>query len=314
MNRICGTYFFLILVSFVSFAIDFDQSMTSHVYQDLLLRDNNKALLDYFRTLYVKNGPEKIVDRGVSKNKIPKIIHQIWLGKKMPKEYECYRSSWIAHHPDWVFIFWADSPLNFDRGTTIVSSFQELDIWLNSQVSNDRFCVVDVRKLVFDNRRFYDLAKNYGEKSDILKWEIVYRVGGLYVDTDFECLRPFDELHVMYDLYTGIQPLDTNQVQLGAALYAAVPGHPVLARCVGNIQYNQHIPYIVVKTGPIHFTRCFIEAACLYGTSDVALPAGYLYPCGYEQRGMPRPAWQRPESYAVHHWAGSWLKPEGFEA
>jgi len=29
------------------------------------------------------------------------------------------------------------------------------------------------------------------------------QVGGLYVDTDFECLAPFDELHASLEFYTG---------------------------------------------------------------------------------------------------------------
>ena len=80
-----------------------------------------------------------------------------------------------------------------------------------------------------------------------------------------------------------------------------------------GIKNNQHIAQIVAKTGPLHFTYCFMLEAGKDGRRDSALPASYFYPCGYEQRGMSPDCWQMPESYAVHHWAGSWLKPEGFE-
>lgn len=300
---------FLLCASTVH-AIDFDQSMLSLQHKETIEKNMNKQLLDYFRTLYSKNDPEYQADKGV---KIPKIIHQIWLGAQMPHEYIPYRESWINNHPDWAFVFWADSPANFDQGSAVITSFDALNAWLKTLSEHDRFCVVDVRALTFDNRAFYDGARNYGEKSDILKWEIVYRVGGVYVDTDFECLRPLDFFNSAYDFYTGIQPLDTNHVQLGAALYGAVPGHPILKRCVEEIKNNQHIPQIIAKTGPIHFTRCFLIEADKNGNRDIALPAGYFYPCGYEQKGMQRSVWERPESYAVHHWAGSWLKPEGFE-
>lgn len=176
----------------------------------------------------------------------------------------------------------------------------------------DKNIVVDVKKLKFDNKTFYDKAINYGEKSDILKWEIIYRYGGVYVDTDYECLNPLDTLHYTYDFYTGIQPLDTHQVQLGAALYGAHPGHQIMKACVENIKNNQHIKPIIVKTGPIHFTRMFSIFAHKGNSKDIALPASYLYPCGYDQKGLHAQVWQQPESYAVHHWAGSWLKPSGF--
>ena len=293
-------------------AVDFDRSMQCEKFPAPIAHEGNKRRLDFFKELYYKHNPEQYAQEA-SIARIPHIIHHIWLGKKMPAEYEVYRKSWIQHHPEWLFIFWADSPINFDQGEIVITSFDELTEWINTPDKNTRMCVVDVRSLVFDNRPFYDQAKNYGEKSDILKWEIVYRYGGVYVDTDFECLRSVDFFHSAYDFYTGIQPLDTGCVQLGAALYGATPGHPILKRCVEDIKRNQHIQQIVLKTGPLHFTRCFLMQAGRGDSRDIALPAGYLYPCGYEQRGLKRAVWEQPESYAVHHWAGSWLKPEGFE-
>lgn len=45
-------------------------------------------------------------------------------------------------------------------------------------------------------------AKNYGEKSDILRYEILCQFGGIYVDCDFECLKSFDGL-LMCRFFTG---------------------------------------------------------------------------------------------------------------
>lgn len=305
---------FLFLVTGMrgALAVDFDASMRKHEHQAVLDRGGSTAgwMYDFFKGLYEKNSPEKIADS--QQLKIPRIMHHVWLGGKLPAEYEPYWHSWLAQHPDWTFIFWSDNPSNFDKGVVVVRSFDELEHYITDANSNAQYVVVDVRQLKFDNRDIYDAAINYGEKSDILKWEIVYRFGGVYIDTDFECLKRLDAFHYQYDCYTGLQPLDTNLVQLGAALYGACPGHPIMRSCVEGVRANAHIMQIVHKTGPLHFTRCFIMNACKQGMIDVALPASYLYPCGYEQRGQQRQYWQQPESYAVHHWAGSWLKPEGF--
>ena len=91
-----------------------------------------------------------------------------------------------------------------------------------------------------------------------------------------------------------------------------IVGHPVLKAGVEHIKNHQHIKQIVVKTGPIHFTKTFLSMAGKTGLRDIALPASYFYPCGYEQRGTAKDLWCKAESYAVHHWAGSWLKPEAF--
>ncbi len=167
------------------------------------------------------------------------------------------------------------------------------------------------KTITLQNQDLYDIARNYGERSDILKYELVYKFGGFYVDTDFECLKPIDPLHYAYDFYVGIQPLDTNIAQLGAALFGAWPGHPVLKHTIESIRQNKS-PQIIVKTGPVHFTRAFFRSGGRSGTIDMPLPASYLYPMDYRQKGKPRSEWDTPEAFAVHHWEGSWLNPEAF--
>ena len=290
--------------------VDFDESMQTVQFPHIVSREDSQYLLNFFKQLYEKNNLKQVKPQETPK--IPKLIHVMWLGGKLPEEYQPYVQSWYDYHPDWTIIFWTDNAANYDRGTTVVKSFDELEKLLTSVGDNKKRIVVDTVDLQFGNRPFYDKAINYGEKSDILKWEIVYQLGGVYVDIDFECLRPLDLFHHTYDFYTGIQPLDTNMVQLGAALYGAIPKHPILERCVRYIAHNQYIQQIVVKTGPIHFTRSFLATAGRDGFVDIALPSSYFYPCGYEQRGTEKTNWCKTESCAVHHWAGSWLKPEAF--
>ncbi len=289
--------------------VPFDESMQLEHYASTMDRPDFSYVYNFFKDIYEKNSFDKVAPQ--SESRIPKIIHVMWLGGKLPEEYVRYVESWKKYHPKWTILFWTDSATNYNQAVEIVHTFDQLASRLESIHGGERI-VIDVADLQFDNRGFYDKAINYGEKSDILKWEIVYRFGGVYVDVDFECLRPLDVYHHTYDLYTGIQPLDTNMVQLGAALYGAVPHHPILRACVENIKNNQHINQIVVKTGPIHFTKTFLGMAGKTGLRDIALPASYFYPCGYEQKGTQRDLWCKAESAAVHHWAGSWLKPEAF--
>lgn len=290
--------------------VDFDQSMQSDVYAPRYKNQGLEQLLAYFRQMYEQVSFFKV--RPCESLKIPKIFHYVWFGKKLPAEYLPFLQTWKDYHPDWTFIYWVDNPENYDLGTVLPEhTFEHLayDLRLNALPSNH--IVMDVKNLNFDNKAFFDEATNYGEKSDIIKWEVVYRFGGTYIDIDFECLKPFDMLHHMYDFYTGIQPLDTNLVQLGAALFGAIPGHPILKHCVETIKHDRHKQQIILKTGPIHFTKSFLaQAGGHKDLIDIALPASYFYPCGYEQKGWERDKWLRPESFAVHHWAGSWLKPE----
>lgn len=286
----------------------FDESMQLQKFPSLLKRSDFSYVYTFFKNLYEDNSFQKITPS--DSPRIPKIIHIMWLGGKLPEQYRLYVQSWRVHHPDWSILFWTDNAMNYDQGSEILYSFDDLEHRLATV--KKAALVVDMSTIQFANRCFYDNATNYGERSDILKWEIVYRFGGVYVDTDFECLHPLDIYHHTYDFYTGIQPLDTNMVQLGAALYGATPYHPILKDCVETIKNNQHINQIIVKTGPIHFTKTFLNRAGKTGLRDIALPSSYFYPCGYEERGSSPNKWCKAESSAVHHWAGSWLLPEAF--
>jgi len=293
--------------------IFFDISMDKNNHLHLLNHQSMQMLYTYFKSLYLQSSSAIITP--TQKPRIPLIIHVIWFGGKLPQEYHGFYQSWLEKHPEWTIIFWTDNEKNYDQGVRVYGFESLRELLDNKKLYNSRF-VIDVADCTFENKIFFDQADNYGEKSDILKWEVVYQFGGLYVDVDFECIKNLDNLHYRYDFYTGIQPLDTNCVQLGAALFAARPRHPILQHCVETIKDDRDKEQIVVKTGPIHFTRsCIAVSNQLYNDiHTIIFPATYFYPCSYEQRGQPSNVWLRPESYAVHHWAGSWLKPEAFVA
>lgn len=287
-------------------SVDFDSSMQlgQHTFETLEIV---KGLWPLARRLYMMHNPDKVKRR--DRLVIPQVMHHVWFGKPFSEEDKVLRATWEHMHPDWRFVLWTDRIEN-DLRAVVVRSWQELQAVLDR--ADERYIAVDVAGLAFSNRTFFDESRNYGEKSDIIKYEIVYRMGGVYIDCDFECLKPLDSLHYCYDFYTGIQPLDTNYAQLGAALFAAKPGHPVLECAVETIRSDRKYPQIVIRSGPIHFTRAFIAKAGKGANIDIALPASYFYPCGYKQKGQDRNAWIQPESFAVHHWAGSWLGPEAF--
>ena len=166
----------------------------------------------------------------------------------------------------------------------------------------------EVAKITLDNQDLYDKATNYGMKSDILKWELVYRYGGVYVDVDFECLKPLDILHHTYDFYVGIQPLDTQFLQLGAALFGGVPGHPILKNTIETLResfYSQK--GTPARTGPIHFTKSFFKTAGKTGMRDIAFPAHYLYPLGAFDEVIDKDQWILDGAWAVHWWGKTWM-------
>lgn len=218
--------------------------------------------------------------------RIPKIIHHIWLGSPLPARCKWFIETWKKHNPDWTFILWDDAR---------------------------------VAKLKLVNLRAYRAATNWGEKSDIVRYEVLYRFGGLYVDTDFECLQPFDELHHRCDFYVGAYPdAGGGSCYVFNGLIGSAPEHPILKRCIKGIRSNNckklnRPDDIMKRTGPMHLTQC-LRAALKAGDEIgrcVPFPPVYFYPWpGVLRHDKSRQFIEmfiRPESLAIHHWAVSWV-------
>ncbi|MFA6066676.1 MAG: glycosyltransferase [Candidatus Babeliaceae bacterium] len=256
--------------------VNFDTSLQVKKYKNHLNDQWSRYALPIFQKLYEQNNLASIKKNSVIK--IPKKIHQIWLGSSFPEKYRAWQHSWIHHHPDWEYILWTEESL---------------------------------KDLPMFNREMYEAACNYGEKSDIARYEILNMYGGLYVDTDFECLQSCD-IFSYYDFYIGIQPLDTNMLQLGTGLIACAPGHALIRALIEYLPQQKHIQQIIAKTGPLYATRVFCARALQSPGKICAFPPTFFYPCGYNQNTRDKKSWIKPESYAIHHWAGSWLSKDAF--
>jgi mannosyltransferase OCH1-like enzyme len=195
----------------------------------------------------------------------PLRFHRIFLDDPIPEEFEGYWSRFKELNPNAEFFTWNDSG---DLG------------WMR-------------------NRREFDEAKTDAGRSDILRYEILATFGGIYVDTDVEPLRPFDDF---LDERPFIGWEDDRL--LCPTVMGAPPNHPAILGLLGALPVWFH-KYAGAppnrQTGPYFVTRY------LRGRSDVhLLPTVTFYPVHWSSKrdlGGPYPA----ESYSVHHWAAQWI-------
>src|SRR5919202_2439008 len=200
---------------------------------------------------------------------IPRIIHRVWLGDApIPAEYEAYAETWARHHPEWELRLWRDADLPPLR-----------------------------------NQELYDAASSFTQKSDIARYEILLRYGGVYVDTDFECLRALDGLLEGLDAFIGTE----DGAHLSIGLMGAVPGHPLFEAIVdalpASLAARPDAP-TNHTTGP-HLVTRLVAANPLLQERVHVFDSELFYPYLYNESYRRDEAF--PEAYAVHHWAGSWL-------
>src|SRR3954469_16671428 len=127
---------------------------------------------------------------------IPRKLHRVWLGREMPAEYVEYGRSWERLHPGWEVRTWGEADLD----------------WL-------------------ENRAEFERAPRFTTKANIARYEIVHREGGVYVDCDFEALRPIDDLLDGATLVVG----EERAGRLNNAWFAATPGHAVLRYAIDEL-------------------------------------------------------------------------------
>jgi inositol phosphorylceramide mannosyltransferase catalytic subunit len=232
---------------------------------------NQKGLDPFFYKLIKNNNSfPKIIQPYYT---IPTIIHQIWVGPKPYGRFDNLRKSWIANHPGWLYILWTDK---------------------------------EVKHLTLVNQDLYDRAKNYGEKADILRYELLYLFGGLYADIDTECMKPFDVIHRTYSFYAGSDGLNL----IHNSLIGSTPHHPLLEHVITRLRDNARLSSIPYKTGPFHFTKALLEVAKPYASQIMIFPPDYFTPPVITMHKTAsdsiKGAEIKPETFSVHGWAASW--------
>jgi hypothetical protein len=145
---------------------------------------------------------------------IPRIVHRVWPGEDpIPYRFRRHADTWLQHHPDWEHRLWTPA---------------------------------EIEVLDMVNGGLYDQAEKLAPKdwlrfrADIARLEILHRHGGVYADTDAECLQPLDPL---LDDPAWFPTSPNRPDGLTQAVFAAVPGHPFLAHLLdgmaGSVKANR---------------------------------------------------------------------------
>ena len=93
---------------------------------------------------------------------IPKKLHFIWIGDDSKRPVKCI-DTWITKNPDYG-----------------------VHIWDNSSVTGEFW---------YNAKQLHEMLekKDYAGASDIMRYEILARQGGIYIDADSYCIRPLED-------------------------------------------------------------------------------------------------------------------------
>ena len=240
---------------------------------------------------------------------IPRILHRVWVGKNpIPEIYQDYWRGWQEKHPGWEFHTWTDENIP-----------------------------------PLPDPQQFALSLNPAMQSDFVRYEVVRRHGGVYIDTDFECLKNLEPLLEGVDFMTG---WETNGKFLAGGLFGSTPDHSLAAKLSDNIGRNirqvaseyaekgyYYAPHDIsypsrrfagpflqsAQCGPLYFTNevfCWLIDNNFYDVESrfVAEPARSGIRLCDEVTFYPWKPWEKGNrkdselTHAIHHYAASWVE------
>jgi mannosyltransferase OCH1-like enzyme len=223
--------------------------------------------------------------------KISKIIHQVYEDPKGPSDFlKKLSQSWIKFNPDWEYMFW-----DKDKMLSLVK--EDFPDFMETYLS-----------FPYNVQRW-----------DAIRYLILYKHGGLYVDMDYECLAPIDELFDGEICCFGQEAHKVRGINsfAGNALIASIAGYAFWENVINEIKtyksdYCDKFNIVMHTTGPFMITR--IYERYINKAEITLIPAGYVAPLAKPEanmliRGRIHGIMKEKlkNAYAVHYFLGSWL-------
>lgn len=213
---------------------------------------------------------------------IPKLIHQTAKTAEIDERCRRYQNIVRRLHPDWTYKLWTDA-------------------------DNDAFVKAEYPE-------FYPawtaLPKNI-MRADVIRYLLMDKLGGLYLDTDYEMLRPFDLLD-----HDAVVPFENDgndrnggRKQLGNAFFAAAPGSSFFKEVIRVLQTRPPLAAdadVLTATGPAFLTAVY-ESRPPEGWPDLVTPERDLFcPLAPRNEREYTALLANKQMYGIHHCFGTW--------
>lgn len=218
-----------------------------------------------------------------TKTMIPKIIHQTAKTAEIPPKWEAFRQRIIELHPDWEYRLWTDS-------------------------ENLKFVAKEFPEYL---QLFNDFPKGI-MRADVIRYMLMYRLGGFYMDLDYEMIRPFDlcEHRVVLPYSRRLAEGDSVD-RLGNAVFASEPGNPFWKMLLDDLLASPPVGENVdveSATGPNFVTRiCLNLDATERQKLGIHMPDRILFhPEAPTTEKARKAILNNGRSYGIHHCHGTW--------
>ena len=211
---------------------------------------------------------------------IPKIIHYCWLSDEpYPKKIQFCIDSWKRLLPDYELMLW----------------------------DKNRFDIESVRWV----KEAYE-QKKYAFAADYIRCYALYNYGGIYLDSDVEVVRSYNDLLEL--------PYFIGHERVSDCIEAATMGfekkHPLFRYLMDYYEQHSFIENGQQNTRPMPRIMQDIIAA-RYTEVDIAQAGDFvhqddvlnIFPQDYFSPKENEHIYQTENTYSIHHYTGTWHSP-----
>ncbi len=237
--------------------------------------------------------------------KIPRIIHQIWSGidGPLPNYFKQLGDTWKRDYPDWEYVLWDNERMN-DFVNTYFPQYKNI---------------------------YFRFPYNV-QRWDAIRYLILYKIGGMYVDFDYESIESIERIIENETCCFAEEPLSKRDIlnfkrvdkMFNNALMLSTPEHPFMGKILDkvfqeeNLLCNDPKAVCVLKTtGPWMLVNTYNELNPFEKANVHLIPVRYVTPFNIDQARRFLSGDRSDElenclsdAYAVHYFFGGWRKGE----
>lgn len=211
---------------------------------------------------------------------IPKVIHYIWFGHGEKNELiqKCMKTT-AEKMDDWTIKEWTED--NYDVGKC------------------------DYCKEAYEK-------KKYAFASDYARFDLLYRYGGIYLDTDVELLKKIPEQMLVCQGFTGVE--SNNKIAPGL-VFASKAGNSIVKEILDAYEKDHFVRpdgTLNMRTVVNRVTEVFEQHGfCVDGTEQ-DIEGIHIYPaeyfCAFDF--VERQFHITDKTVSIHHYTATWLTPK----
>jgi len=177
---------------------------------------------------------------------VPRKIHFVWIGEEIPDKYRKNIKTFVDLNPNYQIYLWTEK--------------------ITAEVTESLPGVIigDIYKEIssYTVKDLFDAEPNMGGKSDIIRYEVVYRNGGVYYDTDSICVKPL--MDVLTHSFVSHNPGINSYQNIQNSVFGFPKDSRFLEFTLRILRWNivkDPEAWIPVRTGPVFFSGCFVKYA-----------------------------------------------------